>query len=83
MSKRLTFHIPQLDHGGREKKTVLEGSETLCQSSESHSDLSHRDVHMMKCHGYFRKLTLGEVFGLEQTTLIQTAGWTRSRMPPI
>lgn len=50
---------------------MLEGSETLEQSSESDSDLIHKDLHMMKCHGYFRKLTLEEVFQLDQTTEIQ------------
>lgn len=50
---------------------MLESSETLEQSSESDSDLLHKDLHMMKCLGYFRKLTLEEVFGLDQTTEIQ------------
>lgn len=51
---------------------MLEGSETLEQSSELGSDLIHKDLHMIKCHGYFRKLTLEDVFGVDQTTEIQT-----------
>lgn len=35
---------------------------------QNHAQPSAKDVHMMKCHGYFRKLTLEKVFRLDQTS---------------